>query len=75
MYYCPDLLFLISVVAVVPVDLLRVVSVGVLEGHVGLALHLLLVDGSVQVVVHEVVAGRLLADVVVSRRHTDQVDL
>lgn len=49
------LLLVFLVVSVVPVDLRGVVPVGVLEGHVGLPLDLLFVDGSVQVLIDEVV--------------------
>lgn len=69
------LLLLILVVSVVPVDLSGVVPVGVLEGHVGLPLYLLLVDRPVQVLVHEMVLGGLLADAVGAGGHADQVHL
>lgn len=45
------------------------------ERNVGLRLVLLHVDRLVQIVVDEVIFGRLLADVFIGRRHADEVDL
>lgn len=69
------LLFLVVVVALVFVIVLGEVAFRVAQRHVRLALMLLQIDRLVQIVVHNVILGRLLADVVVRRGHANQVDL
>lgn len=56
-------------------ELTWVVPLGVPQRDVGLGAELLLVDGTVQVVVDKVELRGLLADVVTTRRHADQVHL
>jgi len=68
-------LLLLVIVALVFVVVLREVTLRIAQCHIGLALVLLEVDRLVKVVVHYVVLGGLLADVVVRGRHADQVDL
>jgi len=68
-------LLLLVIVTLMLVVVFREVTLRVAQCDVGLALVLLEVDRLVQVVVHYVVLGGLLADVVVRRRHADQMDL
>lgn len=69
------LLLLFIIVTLVFVVVFREVTLRVAKRHIGLALVLLKIDWLVQVIVHNMILGGLLADVVVRGRHADQVDL
>lgn len=69
------LLFLVVVVALVFVVVLGEVAFRVAQRHVRLALMLLQIDRLVEIVVHDMILGGLLADVVVRGGHANQVDL
>jgi len=68
-------LLLLVIVTLMLVVVFREVTLRIAQCHIGLALVLLEVDRLVKVVVHYVVLGGLLADVVVRGRHADQMDL
>lgn len=66
---------LVVLLTLVLEDLLRIVPLRIAQHHIGLLVVLVHIQGFVQVLVHKVVLGRLLANVLAARGHADQMDL